>query len=221
MRRFRGSGKPTPPWPRHAVDVSMPARTSWNCRCDDGARTLVDPAAAAGEPSTGSRIVGGQRLATSRRCGMRTKHVALHVPDLQHAEGFYRRVFDLDVVTREALTSGSLTDDGSWAQLPRTATWEDVRLAALEVQMVGLRRGDLLLALFPGDPQPGTVFLIAIVATVEEVASVRGRLPGDTPVEVDQEDALTFLDPFGFRWQLCGPGFAGAGDTRGRWLEVP
>jgi hypothetical protein len=87
--------------------------------------------------------------------------------------------------------------------------------------MVGLRRGDLLLALFPGDPQPGTVFLIAVVATVEENASVRGRLPDDTAVEVDEDDALTFLDPFGFRWQLCGPGFTGAGDARGRWAGGP
>jgi catechol 2,3-dioxygenase-like lactoylglutathione lyase family enzyme len=152
---------------------------------------------------------------------MRTKHVALHVPDLQRAEELYRRVFDLEVVTREVLTSGSLTDDEPWAQLPHAATWEDARLAGLDVQMVGLRRGDLLLALFPGDPRPGTVFLIAIVATVEEIAAVRGRLPSEIPVEVDHDDALTFLDPFGFRWQLCGPGFGGAGDARGRWAEIP
>jgi catechol 2,3-dioxygenase-like lactoylglutathione lyase family enzyme len=152
---------------------------------------------------------------------MRTKHVALHVPDLQRAEEFYRLVFDLDVVSREALTSGSLTDDEPWAQLPHTATWEDARLAGIDVQMVGLRRDDLLLALFPGSPQPGTVFLVAIVATAEEIAAVRSRLPGDAPVEVDREDALTFLDPYGFRWQLCGPGFTGPGDAQGRWLEAP
>ncbi|TVP70772.1 MAG: VOC family protein [Nitriliruptor sp.] len=158
---------------------------------------------------------------------MRTKHVALQVPDLQRAEGFYRHVFDLEVVTREAvvtrdeLASGDLAGDVTWAQLPHTATWEDARLAGAEVQMVGLRRGELLLALFPGDPRPGTVFLIAIQATVEEIASVRGRLPDSTPVEVDQDAALTFLDPFGFRWQLCGPGFQGPGDAHGRWLEVP
>jgi catechol 2,3-dioxygenase-like lactoylglutathione lyase family enzyme len=151
---------------------------------------------------------------------MRTKHAALHVPDLQHAEEYYRHVSDLDVVTREALSGGSLADDTTWAQLPHAATWEGARLADLEIQMVGLRRDEFLLALFPGDPQPGTVFLIAVVATAEEVASVRGRLPDDISIEVDQVDALTFLDPFGFRWQLCGPGFAGPGDVRGRWLEV-
>jgi catechol 2,3-dioxygenase-like lactoylglutathione lyase family enzyme len=152
---------------------------------------------------------------------MRTKHIALHVPDLQRAEGFYQHVFDLDIVTREALASGSLTDDEPWAQLPHTASWDDARLAGLEIQMVGLRRGDLLLALFPGDPQPGTVFLVAIVASPEDVAAVRGRLPAATPIEVDQADALTFIDPFGFRWQLCGPGFTGSGDARGHWLEIP
>jgi catechol 2,3-dioxygenase-like lactoylglutathione lyase family enzyme len=149
---------------------------------------------------------------------VRTKHVALHVPDLQHAEEYYRHVFDLDVVTREALNGGNLADDTTWAQLPHTATWEDAQLAGLEIQMVGLRRDELLLALFPGDPQPGTVFLIAVVATAEEIASVRGRLPDDTSIEVDQDDALTFLDQFGFRWQLCGPGFAGPGDVHGRGL---
>jgi catechol 2,3-dioxygenase-like lactoylglutathione lyase family enzyme len=152
---------------------------------------------------------------------MRTKHVALHVPDLQHAEEYYRHVFDLEVVTREALASGDLTDDLGWAQLPHTATWEDARLAGHQIQMVGLRRGDLLLALFPGDPRPGAVFLVAIEATAEEIASVRGRLPDDTSVEVDEDDGLTFVDLLGFRWQLCGPGFTGPGDAQGRWLQVP
>jgi catechol 2,3-dioxygenase-like lactoylglutathione lyase family enzyme len=152
---------------------------------------------------------------------MRTKHVALRVPDLQQAEEFYQHVFGLDVVTRETLTGGSLTDDERWAQLPPTASWDDARRAGVEIQMVGLRCGDLLLALFPGDPQPGTVFLIAITASAEEVASVRGRLPAGTPVETDEVDALTFIDPFGFRWQLCGPGFTGPGDAHGRWLEIP
>lgn len=63
---------------------------------------------------------------------MQTKHMALHVPDLQHAEEYDQHVFDLDVVTREALTNGSLTDDERWAQLPHTATWGDARLAGLE-----------------------------------------------------------------------------------------
>lgn len=158
---------------------------------------------------------------------MRTKHVALHVPDLQRAEEFYRHVFDLEVVTREAIVtreapaSGNLAADLEWAQLPHTATWEQARLGGIEVQMVGLRRGELLLALFPGDPQPGTVFLIAIVADGEEIATVRRHLPDATPIEVDQATALTFLDPFGFRWQLCGPGFSGPGDAHGRWLEMP
>ena len=82
---------------------------------------------------------------------MRTKHVAVHVPDLQRAEEYYQRVFDLEVVTREALSSGNLADTEPWAQLPPAVTWEDARLAGIEVQMVGLRRDDLLLALFPGD----------------------------------------------------------------------
>jgi catechol 2,3-dioxygenase-like lactoylglutathione lyase family enzyme len=152
---------------------------------------------------------------------MRTKHVALHVPDLERAEEYYRHVFDLDVVTREARSRADLADDEGWAQLPHTATWDDTRLGGIEIQMVGLRRGDLLLALFLGHPQPGTLFLIAVEAAAEEIASVRERLPHDTAIEIDQGDALTFVDPFGFRWQLCGPGFTGPGDRHGRWLQVP
>jgi catechol 2,3-dioxygenase-like lactoylglutathione lyase family enzyme len=152
---------------------------------------------------------------------MRIKHVALHVPDLQRAERFYRRVFDLDIVTREALSSGGLTDDEPWAQLPLTAGWDDARLAGVDIEMVGLRRGDLMLALFRGDPRPGTVFLVAIEATPEDIDRVRDRLPSDSRVEVDEVEALTFVDPFGFRWQLCGPGFIGCGEARGHWLALP
>lgn len=150
---------------------------------------------------------------------MRTKHVALHVTNLERAEAYYRRVFDLDVVTREARSGGDVADAEVWAQLPDSATWDDARRADVEIHMVGLGRADLLLALFPGHPQPGTVFLIAVVATVEEIASVRERLPGDAAIEVDRDDALTFVDLFGFRWQLCGPGFSGPGDRHGRWLQ--
>lgn len=151
---------------------------------------------------------------------MRTKHIALHVPDLERAEQYYRRVLDLDVVTREALVGGRPTDEATWAQLPLDVGWDDARRAGIDIQMVGLRRGALLLALFPGHPRPGTVFLVALVATVQEIAAVRDVLPDATTIEVDRADALTFLDPFGFRWQLCGPGFVGVGERHGRWLEL-
>lgn len=100
-------------------------------------------------------------------------------------------------------------------------TLRHARQAGATIQMVGLRRGDLLLALFPGQPRPGTVLLTAVEASIDAIAAVRERLPAATAIEVDQVDALTFVDPFGFRWQLCGPGFAGPGDRHGHWRQLP
>ena len=118
--------------------------------------TARRPASANGTAAwRGTRVVEWDRDRNQREMtAMRTKHVALHVPDLERAEEFHQRVLDLAVVTREALSSGSLTDDEVWAQLPHTATWDDARLAGHEIQMVGLRRGDLLLAHFAGSPRP-------------------------------------------------------------------
>jgi catechol 2,3-dioxygenase-like lactoylglutathione lyase family enzyme len=145
---------------------------------------------------------------------VRLKHVALHVPDIEAAERFYRTAFDMEVVTRESIV------DGRWRQLPHEAGWEDVRRAGVEIQMVGLSRGDLIVALFPGDPKPGTVFLIGVVADPEEIEAVRSRLPEEATIAVDDPGEFVVVDPFGFRWQLSGPGFAGPGDTQGDWIDL-
>lgn len=59
-----------------------------------------------------------------------------------------------------------------------------------------------------------------MVADEDEIADVRGRLPSEVTIEVDRPAALTFVDPWAFRWQLSGSGFVGAGDARGEWLDL-
>ena len=98
--------------------------------------------------------------------------------------------------------------------------WEDAGRGGVEMHMVGLRRADLVLALFLGRPTPGTPYLVGIAATLGEIAEVRAGLPPDTIVEVDTESTLMFVDPFGFRWQLNTQGFRGAGEARGDWISL-
>jgi catechol 2,3-dioxygenase-like lactoylglutathione lyase family enzyme len=44
------------------------------------------------------------------------RHVAITVPDLESAEAYYRGLFDLEVITREALTA-----DGDRSAIPLRA----------------------------------------------------------------------------------------------------
>jgi catechol 2,3-dioxygenase-like lactoylglutathione lyase family enzyme len=146
---------------------------------------------------------------------VRVGHVALHVPDLQRAEELYCATFGLEVLTREAMRA-----DGTWGQLPPDVGWQQARAAGLEPQMVGLRGDGLVVALFPGSPSPGTLLLIGLDVTEDELAQVSARLPTDATVETATDSALTFQDPFGFRWQLTTTGFRGAGEARGDWIDL-
>ncbi len=146
---------------------------------------------------------------------MKVGHVALHVPDLQRAEDVYRSTLGVEVVTRESMRA-----DGTWGQLPLDAEWEQARAAGHEPQMVALRRDGLTIALFAGSPSPGTVLLIGLDVTADELQEVRDRLPDGATLETATDSTLTFLDPFGFRWQLNTTGFRGAGEARGDWLDL-
>jgi len=144
------------------------------------------------------------------------KHVALHVPDLREAEGHYREIFAADLVGREAVGS-----DGRWRSLRPELGWDDAARAGIELHWVGLRRDDLVIALFQGQPNPqGTLYCIGLTTTAEERADIRGRLPDSTTIEDDTTGNLTFVDMYGFRWQCLGPGFGTAGDLRGDWIDA-
>lgn len=147
---------------------------------------------------------------------MEFKHVALRVPDLQQAEEHYRTIFDAELVGRE-----SLAEDGKWYSAPHGSSWDEIRSAGVEINWVGLRCDDLVIALLEGRPAAQqTLYCIGLTLTPAELAGIHQRLPGSTTVEVHSDTALTFVDRYGFRWQCFGPGFMTAGDARGDWLAL-
>jgi catechol 2,3-dioxygenase-like lactoylglutathione lyase family enzyme len=141
----------------------------------------------------------------------------LFVPDLRQAEAYYRRVFDMDFVGREAPG-----EDGLWYALPPDKGWDDAIEAGVELGMVALQRGDIVVALFAGDPQPGQLYLIGLSMPLDAMAGVRERLSRGATVEEDRAGALTFRDPNGFLWQIYASGteFQSSGESAGRWLAV-
>ena len=46
---------------------------------------------------------------------MRYRHLAIFVPELRGAEAYYREIFHLDVIVREARAPGSFDE---WGQAP-------------------------------------------------------------------------------------------------------
>ena len=100
------------------------------------------------------------------------KHIALFVPDLLAAEEFYRRVFAMDILFRESDVDG----DENWHTLPRGKGWSDAARAGVELAMVALKRGEVVLALFLGNPQRGTVREICFGLPPDEIETIRARL---------------------------------------------
>ena len=145
------------------------------------------------------------------------KHIALFVPDLPSAEGYYQRIFDMELVGREAVLG-----DGMWYTLPFDKGWEDAEAAGITLGMTALRKGEFVLALFRGDVPQGQVFAIGISLPADEIARVRDRLPKETEIHGARPDFLEFRDPYLISWQLSSRGdeFGTAGTFAGRWLQL-
>jgi catechol 2,3-dioxygenase-like lactoylglutathione lyase family enzyme len=144
------------------------------------------------------------------------KHIALFVPDLRAAEAYYRALFGMELLFREA-RSGE-----SWGSLPLDKDWADAERAGVELEMVALKRANFVLALFRGAPQPGTVVEVCFGLPPEEIAAVMSRLPEDVVVVSDNDVGAKIDDRFGYRWTLDEPdaGFTSNGEAHGRWLDV-
>ena len=148
------------------------------------------------------------------------RHIAITVPDLEQAERYYRRVFGMDVVTREAATP-----EGD-AQLPREREWDDARRAGIDVYMVALRRGSFVLALFD-EASPALKeahadrrrpLFVGLVMGEPEIAALRASVEDG---EEWDDDSGGFRDRYGIIWQPApDAGFAGSGERAGRWLDV-
>jgi catechol 2,3-dioxygenase-like lactoylglutathione lyase family enzyme len=145
------------------------------------------------------------------------RHIALVVPDLRGAEQYYQSLLQMELIGREAQL-----DDGQWYTLPYDKGWEEAQAAGIELGMLALRKGDIVLALFPGPAPSGQVFAIGLAMPQEQVAEIRKRVPPETEVVFDQSEQFNFIDRYGIMWQLVPPGdqFLMNGDTDDRWLEV-
>jgi catechol 2,3-dioxygenase-like lactoylglutathione lyase family enzyme len=145
------------------------------------------------------------------------RHMALFVPNLQIAEGYYQSVFEMELVGREAIMN-----DGLWYSLPFDKNWEDAKAAGIELGMSALRMGQFVLALFQNQVAGWQVYVIGVEMPAEQVARVRERLPKDTEITGEGQDFLAFRDPYLITWQISTPGgeFRTAGDLAERWLKV-
>ena len=144
------------------------------------------------------------------------RHVAIVVSRLRDAEEYYRHVFGMELIGREA--EG---DDGESYSLPSDREWDDAEAAGIELGFVALRRGEAILALLRGPASPGQVYAIGIVMSELDIAGIRARLPPHAEVVGDRPGYLEFVDPFGVRWQISTDRrFRMAGAIAGRWLAV-
>jgi catechol 2,3-dioxygenase-like lactoylglutathione lyase family enzyme len=147
--------------------------------------------------------------------GFALKYIALHVPNLRAAEDFYLTVFALSPLFRESAQA-----DGTWRTIRPDVGWDEAAAAGITVDMVALRRDAFVLALFRGEPQPGTVFELCVGVPPDEVGAVRARLPHTATVIESQPDNFRFEDPFGFRWavQHDDAEFRSSGQIADGWI---
>jgi len=145
-------------------------------------------------------------------------HIALFVSDLQAAEDFYQRLFDMQLIMRE-----TELDDGLWYTLPPDKGWSDAAAAGIELGMVALQHDTFVLALFQGNPAPAeTVLEIGVIMPPAAIAALRDRLPQTLEIVSHEYGDLLFRDPFGYLWHLrpLGNLFQSNGESSGRWLKV-
>jgi hypothetical protein len=126
------------------------------------------------------------------------KYVALFVSDLRSAEPHYCELFAMEVLFREGRLGGS------WGTLPPDKAWDDAVKAQIDLKMVALRRGDFVLAIFQGEPQPGAVLEICFGLSDPEIDEVTSNLPDGVDL-LDEEGTPKLDDAFGYRWTLEAP----------------
>lgn len=145
-------------------------------------------------------------------------HIALFVDDLREAETFFRHVFGMQLLMREAEQENNL-----WYTLPPDKGWDDAAAAGIKLDMIALKRDAFVLALFQGKPAPrDTVLEIGVNMTAEASDAVRDRLPESAEVVGHPRGDLMFRDPFGYLWHIwpAGKAFLSNGEGSGRWLEM-
>lgn len=144
------------------------------------------------------------------------RHLAVIVSDLRRAEQYYRDLFTMEVIGREAQG-----EDGEAYALPPSKGWDEAEQAGIQLSFSALRRDQVILALFAGHAAADQVYAVGLVMTKAHIAGVRARLRRDAVVVTDEPAYIEFIDPFGLRWQIStNRRFLTAGDIAGRWLPV-
>ena len=123
----------------------------------------------------------------------------------------------MEIIGREALL-----EDGMWYTLPFEKGWNDAEAAVVELDMLALRKGAFVLALFRGNVVLGQVYAVGLAMPGNEIASLRLRLTEDVEILEEGPASLSFRDPYQIIWQISVPGdeFRTAGDFANRWLQV-
>jgi hypothetical protein len=145
------------------------------------------------------------------------RQIAINVNDLRAAESYYQQLFNMDLLGRE-----TVLEDGLWYTLPLVKSWEDAQSSGIELRMVALKRGALVLVLFPGNPHSDQLYIVGLNMDLSEIAEVRERMPQDADVVEDYPDSLSFRDRYAIIWQIypTGTSFHTNGEAHGRWLEL-
>ncbi len=149
---------------------------------------------------------------------IRFRHIALVTPGLRAAEEYYQAIFAAELIGREARLS-----DGLWYTMPFDKDWDDADKAGIDIGMVALRRDEMVLALFAGEPCSTQLLFIGVSMEPGQIGLLRSRLPRATEVTMDESSALEFRDRYGVRWQVSDSAsrFRTSGDVAQRWLELP
>ena len=145
------------------------------------------------------------------------RHLALFVPDLRAAEGYYQSVFNMKLIGREAEL-----DDGLWYTLPFDKGWDDAEAAGIELGMLAPRKDQFVLALIKGNAIRWQVYAIGLRLPVEEISRVKSRLPSDIQSKYNATGQLEFSEPYQIVWQISPPEneFRTSGEFANRWLQI-
>ncbi|HEU4751154.1 MAG TPA: hypothetical protein VFT54_08865 [Acidimicrobiia bacterium] len=106
---------------------------------------------------------------------MRFRHVALMISDLRAAEYYYRAIFGMSVLFREAAMEPGGPQAEAWATLPPGSGWEEAEAAGVSIGMAALQRDDVVLTLLAAESTGEQIYTIGFTISNEEMEGLRSR----------------------------------------------
>lgn len=126
-------------------------------------------------------------------------HVVLLVDDVPDGESYYRELFNIDVLFREA----ALDDEPG--TVPEDVTWEEALERGVRPYMSFLGRDEFYMAVASADGQRGTGRLDHIALAVDDDAfdEIPERADSlDCHVDQNAPHHRTFIDRYDVEWEL-------------------